>query len=156
MSWFNDTKNAREILLKLGIGDFNATMVVPVMFYAPAQGDPDITPIKVLTKAIQKVMQQMGATWLSATGRIDNQTAECLQAIAGPLWNETVYFDLCKRLMAARDAGKRFSRPVTPASSGRPVELSGLGLLPSFPDVPGGLVTVGILGYLGYRYFTKR
>ena len=144
--------NTRAQLLDLGIGDFNATLVIPQMMIAPAQGDPDMTQVKVLTKAFQKTMQQMGATWILATGYIDQETAYCLQAIAGQHWNELPWFDLVHRLLAARDGGHRFARKQG-VTGARAIELSGL---PDVSGIPGGYVTIGLGAFLAYRYLTKK
>lgn len=152
-SYSQDTRDVRAILHELGIGDFNATMIIPLVFMAPAQSDPDMTQVKLLTKAMQRVMQQMGAAQVIAHGRIDQATADCLHALVGPAWNGVTWFDLAKRLILARRRGEKF----TPTSDPAPwsTKLGGLGLLPNLPDVPGGLVTVGLGAYLLYRHFTK-
>lgn len=151
MATTDQNANARDILLRMGIGDFNATMIVPLMFMGPAQTDPDITASKLLVKQMQKIMQTMGASWVAATHYLDQPTAGCLAALAGPHWSEHPWFELCKVLLDARDHGKRFAIP----APGRSVELSGMGLLSELPDVPGGPIVLGIGAYLAYRYFTK-
>lgn len=145
-----ENANVRDVLLRMGIGDFNATMCIPIMFMGPAQTDPDLTPVKLVTKAMQRIMQSMGAQ-IGAWGRIDQQTADNLSALAGPHWSENPWFELCTRLLDAQKSGLRF-HPVL--SSDNPVELSGMGLLPELADVPGGLVTVA-LGLGAAYYFFK-
>lgn len=147
-----DNANSRAILAELGIGDFNATLLIPNMMIAPAQTDPSMASVKLLTRAMQKTMQKMGAPVI-ASGTIDQNTAYCLHALAGPQWNDTVWFDLAKRLIAARDRGLRFNLHYGAVGGRPPVELSGISdLLPDIPNLP--FIAIG--AYLAYRYFKKR
>lgn len=154
MAMTTDNGSARDILLRMGIGDFNATMIIPMMFYGPAQTDPDITASKLLVKQMQVIMQGMGATFVRASHYLDQPTAWCLQAVAGPHWREHPWFELCTLLLDARTAGKKFA--MRGAGSASSVELSGLGLFPELPDIPGGPFVLAGAAYLAYRYFKKK
>lgn len=145
--------DARALLNELGVGNFNATMIIPLMFMAPAQSDPDMTQVKLITRALQRQMQAMGATWIVASGYIDEPTGHCLEALLGSQWNGTVWFDIGKSLLRQKSRGKRFERTY---SADGTVELSGLGLLPELPSIPGGYVTVGLGAFLLYRHLTKK
>lgn len=149
------TQDARAALNEIGVGDFNATLVIPIMFMGPAQTDPGMTQVQVLLKAMQTTMQRMGADHLVATGRLDRATASCLQAIVGHDWLERPWFEIVDGLIVAKRAGQRFRRTYGDVDGSAPVELSGLGLLPNLPDVPGGIVTVAIGAFLLYRHFKK-
>lgn len=138
----------RSLLLRLGIGDFNATMIVPTMFYGPAQTDPDLTQSKLLVKAMQQAMIEMGATWIRPIGRLDQNTASCLHVLCGPSWNDKPWFELVTALLDAKDAGKSFKQP--PSATG--VELSGL---PDVSAIPGGYLTLALGAFLGWRYLKK-
>lgn len=155
MASTNENANVRQILLRMGIGDFNATLVIPLMFMGPAQTDPDITASKVLVKQMQHIMQSMGAGFVQANGRVDKPTADCLHSLVGPHWSEHPWFEICVKLLDAQEAGKKFSMRGTRASR-NPVELAGFGLFDSLPDVPGGPIVLGIAAYVAYRYFKKR
>src|SRR5574338_353635 len=125
--------SVRSELLKLGIGDFNATLIIPMMFMGPAQCYPDLTQMKLLIKALQKQFQAMGATWIVAHGRLDQNTATCIAALVGPRWSEIAWHDIVTALEAAKASGKSFARP-SPATG---VELSGMGDLPDVVYAPG-------------------
>lgn len=155
MAHTDDNPNARATLLRMGIGDFNATMCIPVMFMGPAQTDPTITPVMILVKSMKTIMREMGAQ-VPMNHRMDMPFAHCLHALAGPHWAEHPWFDLCEKLLDAREHGMRFSSRAAPAPGGNPIELSGLGMLPSFDAIPGGIVTVGAAAYLLYRHFKKK
>lgn len=147
-----DEHNTRRILLDLGIGDFNATMILPCMFMGPAQTDPSMAQVQLLTTALQKNMIKMGASWLKITGRIDEQTAHCLHALVGPYWNQTTWGELASAVVTARGNKKKLKRP---SPSGK-VTLGALGFdLPSPPAIPGGIITYGIAGYFLVRHFMK-
>jgi hypothetical protein len=154
----HDEHNTRRILLDLGIGDFNATMVLPYMFMGPAQTDPAMAQVKLITKAMQRYMIGMGATWLTPTGIINDDTAHCLHALVGPHWNQTTWQELAKSLIIAKGNGKRLHKRYNATN---PVDLSGLsghastGFIPDLPSVPGGIVTYAVVGYLLYRHFKK-
>ncbi len=147
---------ARAQLLRLGIGDFNATMIVPTMFYGPAQSDPGLTQVKVLLRGMQKAMREMGATWVQASGDFDENTATCLKAVGGPMWTEMPWYELTAKLLAAKDAGKRFERP-TPAQG---VALHGFGgilddITSASPQKMAAYIGIGIAAYYGYKHFKK-
>lgn len=142
--------NTRRLILELGIGDFNATMILPYMFMGPAQTDPMMASVRLMTAAIQRQMITMGAAWVKPTGVIDELTAHCLHVLVGPHWNEVTWQEIITALLDAKKSGRKFAKPYT---SSMPT-LSGIGL-PDLPDVPGGLLTYGIVGYLLYRHFKK-
>jgi len=148
----HDEHNTRRILLDLGIGDFNATMILPYMFMGPAQTDPAMAQVRLITKAMQRHMVTMGATWIKPTGSIDVETAHCFHALVGPHWNQITWQELASALVIAKANGKKFKRTF---SADGVVELSGLGLLPSPPNVPGGIITYGVVAYLLFRHFKK-
>lgn len=143
--------SVRAELLKLGIGDFNATLIIPMMFMGPAQCDPDLTQMKLLVKALQKRMQGMGATWIVAHGRLDQNTASCLAATVGPRWSEMAWHDIIKALELAKNSGRSFAKP--PTAKG--VELSGLGDDWSLNTI--AMYALGtILGAAAWKHFSKK
>lgn len=144
--------NTRQLLLDLGIGDFNATMILPYLFMGPAQTDPAMAQVQLLTKAIQRQLIVMGATWIKPSGTIDDPTAHCFHALMGPHWNQTTWGELAKAILVAKGNGKKFRRPVGPS---QPVQLAGLGSFPEAPSVPGGIITYAVVGVLLFRHFWK-
>lgn len=142
--------NVRHQLLELGIGDFNATLIIPTMFYGPAQSDPGLTPVKVLVRALQRMMREMGATWVVSSGELDAGSATCLKAIAGPMWAEMPWYELSQKLIDARKAGKRFE----PMGAARGVVLSGFqdGVVTSI----GSVVGAAIGGIIVYHILSKK
>jgi hypothetical protein len=152
MSAATNNASVRSILAGLGIGDVNANMIIPYMFMAPAQTDPQMAQIIILTKHLQRMMQSMGAQAV-VTGTIDKAWAPYFQAIGGDSWSEVVWFDVARTLIDAQRSGMKLSTP----TDGREVALSGhgsFGIWTPFglPEVPGGVITYVVGAYLIYRH----
>jgi hypothetical protein len=155
-------KNARELLLALGVGHFNATQVIPYLLIAPATTDPKAPQIALLVRHLQQVLFNMGATDVANTGALDLPTARALRLIAGPNWERMTWGSNLQAVLAAAGRGQR----LTPAPSSVPDAISPSTLTPTpvavsgpldfLPDVPGGLLTYGVAAYLIYRHFRRR
>lgn len=125
--------NARELLLALGIGQFNATMIIQYMFIAPATTDPKSPPIMLLVKSIQQYLARLGYQ-VPQHGYLDHVTAGALTAVAGSSWQNHAWGDTVKAVLTAPRAASTLAAPVARASSP-------MGFIPSLPDVPGGMLT---------------
>jgi hypothetical protein len=143
---------ARTLLTDLGIGQFNATMVIQYMFVAPATTDPKSPPIILLVEKIQRALAQMGAD-VVITGALDLQTASYLSAVVGERWMTMPWSATVSAVVSARDNGLDLS-PTVATVAVAPAALSGP--LDFLPDVPGGLVTYGIAAFFLYRYLKKK
>lgn len=146
------TKNARELLTAIGIGHFNATMIMPYMMIAPATTDPKSSQTILIVNALQKILYQLGATDVPLSGRLDEPTARALASIVGPDWQRTTWGGNIAAVIAYRDGGGRIRAPEPPVSM--PVAVGGP--LDFLPDVPGGLLTYAVGGYLLYRHLTRK
>lgn len=127
------SQNARELLTQLGIGNFNATMVIQYMFIAPATTDPKSPPIMTLVAAIQRRLQGLGYS-VPQNGYLDVPTANAITTIASSGWQNRAWGDTVKAVLSAPHASSR----AEPEPLGAP-----MGSLPMFslPDVPGGALT---------------
>lgn len=147
----NQNNSARSILLKLGMGDFNATMVIAYLFMAPAQTDPQMSQIIMLTKHLQNAMKTMGVA-LPATGSIDAQWAPYFEAVCGSDWPDLPWAEIGRMVIAARARGKTLK----PEGITITMERGGLdGIADSLPKIPGGLLTYAVGGYLIWRHMKK-
>jgi hypothetical protein len=135
--------NARHLLLRLGMGDYNATMAVPYMFIAPAATDPAMPQVILMTKHLQQGLQAAGAS-CPVTGVIDDATARCLQQLLGDRWNQKSWFELYDAVLRAKRA--RTLETMAPMD---------LGLVPDLPEIPGGMFTI-IVGGLAAYYLLKK
>jgi hypothetical protein len=121
--------DARNLLLGLGMGNYNATIAIQYMFLAPASTDPAMPSIILMTKHLQLGLRAAGAD-VPVTGQIDGPTARNLESLVGPDWNHVTWYELF--------------RVTTEAKRRRSLERSShidLGLSPDLPDVPGGKYT---------------
>ncbi len=148
----NDQGNsARSILLKLGMGDYNATMVISYLFMAPAQTDPQMAQIILLTKHLQQAMREMGCA-LPVTGSIDAQWGPYFTAVCGADWPDLPWAEIGRMVLAAKARGKRLQPQGITITVGK----GGLdGVFDSLPKVPGGLLTYAVGGYLLWRHMKK-
>lgn len=152
--------NAREILTALGIGHYNATMMIQDLFVAPATSDPKSPQIILIVRRLQEILRQMGAA-ISVSGQIDQATSFYLETLLGHGYLNLPWAQVVSGVLDARDGGVSLSAPeMVPSQSGRSgsaSSMSGIFDTPSFlPSVPGGLVTYGVVGFFLYRHFTKR
>lgn len=126
-----EENNAREMLLALGMGNYNATLAIQYMFLAPAATDPAMPSIILMTKHLQQGLRAAGATDIAVTGRINDATARALVKLVGPEWNHISWFSLFSSVIAAKQ--QRTLEENAGAMD--------LGLIPDLPDVPGGMFT---------------
>lgn len=146
---------SRDLLEAIGVGHFNATMLIQYMMIAPATTDPKSPSVILIVRAVQQTLYQMGATDVADSGRLDAATASALENVAGPDWERMSWGAVIRAVIDARNAGMRLDAPamLSMPSDGYPVAVSGP--LDFLPDLPGGLFTYAALGYFAYRYFTK-
>lgn len=149
-------RTGRDLLKGIGIGDFNATMIIQYLFVAPATTDPRSSPIIIMVEHIQRTLNEMGAG-IPISGYLDTPTAGALYNVVGPNWQKISWGQNIGAVLDGYEAG--FSAapveamvpapdPVPPMAVGGPLDF--------LPDVPGGLLTYAIGGYLAYRYLAKR
>lgn len=137
--------NAREMLKRTGMGDYNATMVMQFVFIAPAATDPQMPPVILMTKHLQQALAAAGGD-CEVTGVIDERTAKCLKALVGPKWNQMSWYHLINASLRAK-ARRSF---VSPQSV-----LPPMGALPDIPSVPGGIATLALVA-VGAYYLIKK
>jgi hypothetical protein len=146
-------KTSRDLLLAVGIGDFNATMIVPFVLVAPATTDPKSPSIMLMVGAIQRELMMLGAP-IRQTGYLDHPTADVLEFVMGPGWMNRSWADVLKATIQARRQRRNLtgsrSTMAPPVETG-PAQPALSGPLDFLPDVPGGLLTYAVGGYLLYR-----
>ena len=145
---------SRDLLEAIGVGHFNATMMIQYMMMAPATTDPKSPPVILIVRAVQQTLYRLGATDVPDSGRLDAATAAALERVVGPDWERQSWGANVRAIVDAQRAGTRLDAPATMSmSDGMPVSVGGP--LDFLPDVPGGLFTYAVVGYFAYRYFTK-
>ena len=75
--------DARTILLSMGVGNYNATIMIQYMFLSPSTTDPAMPSIILMTKHLQAGLRAAGAR-VPLDGQIDAPTARALITLVGP------------------------------------------------------------------------
>lgn len=147
---------SRALLEGIGMGQFNATQVIPYLMIAPATTDPKAPQIILLVRHIQKALYALGANYVPDSGRLDGPTARALLEVTGPNWERATWAESVQAIVNAQRAGRRLSAMPSEGaiSTGRPLAVGGP--LDFLPDVPGGLLTYAVAGFFIYRHFAKR
>ena len=147
-------KTARDLLTDLGVGRFNATMMIESMFMAPATTEVASPQIMLLVGQLQKMINTMGAKpRLTITGTIDPSTAYYLAQIAGPNFLHVSWYEVVQAVVAAWKAGRKVSNGTGVVITQKPQGIAGLDL----PDVPGGMFTYAAGGlFLLHLWNQKR
>lgn len=138
--------NARQLLLGLGMGNFNATICIQYMFLAPASTDPAMPSIILMTKHLQLGLKAAGADSVAVTGQIDVPTATALAKLVGPEWNHVTWFSLFTATIEAKRS--------------RALEEHGgdldLGIIPDLPEVPGGMFTWAAAAVAAWYFLIRK
>jgi len=148
-------QTSRDLLNAIGMGQHNATQAIPYLMIAPATTDPKTPMVINMVRHIQQLLYQMGAIDVANTGYLDAPTAAALLQIAGPNWERMTWGSNIQAILGARDRGMSLSPPPA-AATPMPMPVAVSGPLDFLPDVPGGIVTYGVVGYLLYRHFKQR
>jgi hypothetical protein len=139
------SNNMRDLIARIGIGQFNATMVINMMLVAPATTDPKSPPVMLLVKHIQKALTTLGYA-VPTSGYLDQRTAEVIEHVCGRGWESRPWSDTVKAVVIASSAPKTVVTTVKPA----------MGALPSLPDVPGGKLTYVAAAAAALYFWNKK
>lgn len=142
-------KTNRDLLIDLGVGRFNATMLVQTMMMAPATTEAASAPVMLLVQHLQMALADMGAP-VKSHGLVDPPTDHAMKRLAGDKWMFRTWFDVTRMVVAARKQGKKLTPTAAPV-----VKSDGMGFI-DLPDVPGGLLTYALAGYVGYRIWKRK
>jgi hypothetical protein len=102
--------SARELLTRLGVGQFNATMVIQFMFIPAATTDPKSPPVMLLVRTIQKRLSDLGYS-VPQNGYLGEETAKALDYAVGPGWEKLMWGDVVKGVLTAPAAPRVRARP---------------------------------------------
>lgn len=149
-------KSVRGLLTAIGIGHFNATMIIPYMFIAPATTDPKAGQIILLVEHVQKALYNLGATDVAISGRLDPATARALRQVAGDDWERMSWGGNVAAIVNAQEGGGMMFAPEDGSDAPAPQAMAIGGPLDFLPDVPGGLLTYGLAAFLLYRHLKRR
>lgn len=145
---------SRDLLNAIGMGQHNATQAIPYLMIAPSVTDPKTPMVINMVRMVQQQLYQMGWTDVADSGYLDAPTAAALLEVVGPNWERMSWAQNIQAMLGARDRGMRPTAAAAAPVDAMPVAVSGP--LDFLPDVPGGLITYGVVAFLLYRHFTKR
>lgn len=146
----------RDLLLKGGVGQYNAVMSIPYMNFLPGTTDPYAQGVLQLVKGLQRLLNQGGAR-LTVDGGLGAETMRALSAYAGPRWYDQTWAQLYGAVIEGRkwQGYAREDRGAHQPVSGwdyRHAELSGnlLGDLVASP-----LPWIAAAGFVWWKWFRK-
>lgn len=139
-----ESNNARDLALAMGIGQFQADMVIPMMWMTPSTTDPDMPAVRVMVEAIQKQMSAMGAPRFQAPGELDVPTVSWMRMITGPTWVNMTWARIFGAILNVRASGRPPWTAIKPLPRGRQLTVGGL---PDFGD-PTTLLLLGAAALL--------
>jgi hypothetical protein len=137
--------DARQLLLGLGMGNYNATISIQYMFLAPSSTDPAMPSIILMTKHLQLGLRAAGAS-ISVTGQIDAPTALALIKLVGPDWNHVTWYALFRAVTEAKK-----SKTLREHASSMD-----LGFIPDLPAVPGGMITWAAAAVAAWYFLLRK
>ncbi len=143
-------RTSRDLLRDLGVGDYNATMMIETLMMAPATTEAAASPTMLLVGHIQEVLNDLGAN-LVVNGYIDDATAKALTKVSGKKFLYRSWFDVVKDVVVAKRAGVRLVK-VVPRPNPKPAAVGAFDL----PDVPGGMLTYAAGGLLLWHLLKKK
>lgn len=146
-------RNSRELLTDLGVGRFNATMMIEPLMMSPSTTAVESAPIMLMVQHLQQNLNQMGASPpIPTSGVLDEQTAYYLAQVAGADFLHLSWFEVCRRVVGAKRRGVRLSDTKKVRIKAKPQGIGSFDL----PDVPGGAITYAVGTYLLYRALIKK
>jgi hypothetical protein len=98
--------NMNQLLLDSGISYLEATAAIPFLYFSPNSSDPDMTPVKIIIRAIQTQLNHNGGLHLAVDGVMGAQTATALRAVvpANIVVGTTKWYDLLSYAMKNKPA----------------------------------------------------
>lgn len=149
----NDT---RQLLTDMGVGHFNATMLIETLSMTPATTESASAPVMLLVGHLQDILNGMGAK-VQRSGYIDQRTSAAMTALAGKDWIHRSWQDVCKKVVAAQKSNYHLSENLARALPQSGKAMGGILDAPfGLPDVPGGLVTYLVGGAILWHALKKK
>lgn len=145
----------RNLVMKLGIGRYQAQTVIPNLFQAPAVTDPKSPHSILVVQHLQDALNEMGAG-LARTGYLDADTSDALDRVVGPQWERQPWSSVIAHVLAAKNAPGAYAAADRSRAAPLPQNVTFAGLPFDLPDVPGGIVTYAVGAYLLWRHLKKR
>lgn len=85
--------DVRDMLLKAGIGQYNAQLAIPYMWFLPRTSDPYAQGIMMIVEGLQRLLNQRGAR-LAVDGGLGVKTVAALVKYSGASWYDKNWVQL--------------------------------------------------------------
>ena len=105
-------------MLKMGLGEFGATLAMPMMFILPRTAQPMADSTIVIVRGLQRGLNKVGYD-VEVSGLLDKRTEQGLRLVSGNGWYDKTWIQLYGDLLSAREQGFRLDKPVLVAN-GKP------------------------------------
>jgi hypothetical protein len=85
--------DVREMLLKGGVGQYNAQLAIPYMFFLPRTADPYAQGVMLIVEGLQRLLNKRGAR-LKVDGGMGQATVAELVKYSGSRWHDKNFIQL--------------------------------------------------------------
>lgn len=139
--------NLREMLLAAGIGEFNATLSIPYMYFMPRTCDPYTQGVMQIIEGLQNLLRARGHK-VPLDGWLGPDTAGALQLYAGAGWADKTWMQIYGDVMRGQRAPGFERKPA--AALAEYTEREGLGSITTIADIvtsPLAWIAGGALAY---------
>lgn len=108
--------DVRDLLLRAGVGQYNATMALPYVWFTPTTCDPYAQGVMLLVQGLQNILNSKGAK-LEVDGGLGVDTALWIRRYSGSNWRNKTWTQLYSDVLAGkpRPAGFQAMPPVATA-----------------------------------------
>lgn len=130
----------RSMLLAAGVGDFNATLSIPYMYFLPTTCDPYQQGVIQIVEGLQNLLNARGAR-LEISGWMDQHTMDALASWAGPQWKLKTWVQLYGDVLSGQRPAPKptpITAPPPPAATGDIVSMLGAAVTHPLAWVAGG------------------
>jgi lysozyme family protein len=100
--------DVRDMLLQLGVGHNNATMLIPYMFFLPRTCDPDAQGVMFVVAALQNGLNRRGAN-LQTDGYLGKKTAAAIRRVSGPTWVDKTWVQIAGDILKSPKGDRQMS-----------------------------------------------
>lgn len=149
-------ENIRQMLLAAGIGEFNATMSIPYMYFLPRTCDPSTQGVIQIVEGLQNLLRARGEQ-VPLDGWMGKTTVDALMKFAGPTWRDKSWVQLYGDVLRGRRApGFEKDAPASAQAMDGYVYETGLGVVPAFADVITHPIAWIAAGAAAYYFLGKK
>ena len=149
-------ENLREMLLSAGIGEFNATMSLPYMYFLPRTCDPYTQGVIQIVEGLQNLLNARGAR-VEVDGWMGEHTVKAILPYAGHQWRDKTWMQLYGDVLRGRFAPGFEPGPPGDVDLAGYTEETGLGsLVDDVVDLGSNPLALLAAGAAAYYFFGQK